>query len=217
MGKIISKNLNKIVEISVPAIVKSEIMRDCVDNCIPLANPEKEAIEELVIIKTFKKGSLILREGQISTNCYSIIQGCIRQYYLIDGEERTTFFYTEGETIFAQRGNNQGKPAKHYLSCVEDTTITIMTQESENELFRRFPRFERLSRLALEEELGNYQEMLAAFMTSSPQERYLNLLENRPELLDRVPHYMLASYLGVKPESLSRIRKRIMQKAIVAR
>jgi len=92
-----------------------------------------------------------------------------------------------------------------------------MTQEDENELFRRFPRFERISRIALEEELGNYQEMLANFMMSSPEERYLKLLKNRPDLLDRVPHYQLASYLGVKPESLSRIRKRIMRKAIGAK
>ncbi len=201
-------------EIALPAIVKNEIKQELVNNCIPLSTAEKETIAELMIIRTFKKGTLILREGQISTNCYTILEGCIRQYYLIDGEERTTFFYTEDQTIYAQRGSNNKMPAKHYLACVEDTTITMMTQEDENELFRRFPRFERLSRIALEEELGNYQEMLATFMTSSPEERYLKLLRNRPELLDRVPHYQLASYIGVKPESLSRIRKRIMRKTI---
>lgn len=206
---------NKSQEIALPVSVKNEIKQDLVGNCIPLSTVEKQTIAELMIIRTLKKGTLILREGQISTNCYSILEGCIRQYYLIDGEERTTFFYTEGQTIYAQRGSNKARPAKHYLACVEDTTITMMTQEDENELFRRFPRFERLSRIALEEELGNYQEMMANFMTSSPEERYLRLLKNRPDLLDRVPHYQLASYLGVKPESLSRIRKRIMQKAIV--
>lgn len=204
-------------EIILPVSVKNEIKKDLVDNCIPLSTAEKETIAELMIIRTLKKGTLILREGQISTNCYTILEGCIRQYYLIDGEERTTFFYTEGQTIYAQRGSTNKKPAKHYLACVEDTTITLMTQEDENELFRRFPRFERISRIALEEELGNYQEMLANFMMSSPEERYLKLLKNRPDLLDRVPHYQLASYLGVKPESLSRIRKRIMRKAIGAK
>lgn len=201
-------------EIILPVVVKNEIKQDLVDNCIPLSLAEKETIAELMIVRSFRKGTLILREGQVSTNCYTILEGCIRQYYLIDGEERTTFFYTEGQTIYAQRGSSKKAPAKHYLACVEDTTITMMTQEDENELFRRFPRFERLSRIALEEELGNYQEMMATFMTSSPEERYLKLLKNRPELLDRVPHYHLASYLGVKPESLSRIRKRIMKKAI---
>lgn len=204
-------------EIILPAVVKNEIKQDMVDNCIPLSLAEKETIAELMMIRSFRKGTIILREGQISTNCYTILDGCIRQYYLIDGVERTTFFYTEGQTIYTQRGGDKKTPSKHYLACVEDTTITLMTQEDENELFRRFPRFERLSRLALEEELGNYQEMLAAFMTSSPEERYLRLLNNRPELLNRVPHYHLASYLGVKPESLSRIRKRIMQKAIGAK
>ena len=168
---------NKSQEIVLPVIVKNEIKQDLVNNCIPLSTAEKETIAELMIIRSFKKGTLLLREGQISTNCYTILEGCIRQYYLMDGEERTTFFYTEDQTIYAQRGSNKKMPAKHYLACVEDTTITMMTQEDENELFRRFPRFERLSRIALEEELGNYQEMLATFMTSSPEERYLKLLK----------------------------------------
>ena len=193
--------------------IENEQLLDCVDNCIPMTPAEMETINELITIRVFKKGTLILREGQISTNCYSILTGCVRQYYIKDGEEKTTFFYTEGQTIYAMRGMSKNMPAKHYLACVEDTALTIMTQENETEMFRRFPRFETLSRKALEEELGRYQQMLANYITKSPEERYLNLLENRPQLLDRVPQYQLASYLGVKPESLSRIRKRIMRKA----
>lgn len=191
---------------------KTELLQECVSECIPLSEQEVESIKELVIVRHFKKGTLILREGQISTNCYSILSGCVRQYYLKNGEEKTTFFYTEGQTIFALRGSNQNLPAKHYLACVEDTTLTLLTQENEREMFRRFPRFQTLSRIALEEELGNYQQMLADYIIYSPEERYLNLMNFRPDLLDRVPHYHLATYLGVKPESLSRIRKRIMIK-----
>jgi len=79
-------------------------------------------------------------------------------------------------------------------------------------MYKRFPMLESLSRISLQEELHNYQEMLATYITTSPEERYLNVLKYRPELLNRVPQYQLASYLGVTAESLSRIRKRIMLK-----
>ena len=78
-------------------------------------------------------------------------------------------------------------------------------------MYNRFPILESMSRVALVEELNNYQEMLSTYITTSPEERYLNLLKFRPELLNRVPQYQLASYLGVTPESLSRIRKRILK------
>lgn len=71
---------------------------------------------------------------------------------------------------------------------------------------------ESMSRMSLQEELNTYQEMLVTYITTNPEERYLNLLKYRPELLHRVPQYQLASYLGVTPESLSRIRKRIFLK-----
>ena len=74
------------------------------------------------------------------------------------------------------------------------------------------PRMETLNRMGVEMELQKSQEALADYILTSPEERYLNLLQTRPDLLDRVPQYQLASYLGVTPESLSRIRKRIMMK-----
>ncbi len=77
-------------------------------------------------------------------------------------------------------------------------------------MFQVFPHFESICRVAVEDELGKNQEKLASYIIKSPEERYLELLETRPDLLDRVPQYQLASYLGIKPESLSRIRKRIM-------
>jgi CRP-like cAMP-binding protein len=161
-------------------------------------------------IKTIKKGAMLLKEGQVSSLCYFIFKGCIRQYYLVDGEEKTTHFYTEGQPVTPYEGTFKRTPAKYYLSCVEDTIVSVGTPEDEAKMFQMFPRFEAISRLAVEEELGKSQEILASYIINSPEERYLNLLETRPDLLDRVPQYQLASYLGVTPESLSRIRKRIM-------
>jgi len=174
-----------------------------------LSEIETRAILDNLRVRTFEKGAILLREGQVSDLCYFVLQGCVRQYYLVDGVEKTTNFFTEGQPITSYEGTFKKAPSKFYLSCVEDSMLSVGTQEDEAALFQQFPQFEFICRLATEEELGKSQGKLAEFILSSPEERYLNLLKTRPDLLDRVPQYQLASYLGVAPESLSRIRKRI--------
>ncbi|MEZ5038855.1 MAG: Crp/Fnr family transcriptional regulator [Saprospiraceae bacterium] len=184
-------------------------------NCMStsrLKDKEIEAILDLVSIKTYKKGTLLLSEGEISTKCYFNFKGGVRQYYLKDGEEKTTCFYLENQSITSNTSTALKIPAKHYLECIEDTTLAVMTHEKEEALYRQFPRLESLCRVEMELRLGQYQEMLANYMITTPEERYLNVLKYQPALLSRVPQYQLASYLGVKPESLSRIRKRILTK-----
>ncbi|HOY06828.1 MAG TPA: Crp/Fnr family transcriptional regulator [Saprospiraceae bacterium] len=162
--------------------------------------------------RTFKKGAVLLKEGQAVKLCYFVLKGCIRQYFLVDGEEKTTNFYTEGQPVTPYEGTYKRVPSKYYLACVEDTIVTISSPEGEVSFFEKFPHLESVSRLAVEEELGKSQDRFTSFILNSPEERYLDLLKNRPDLLDRVPQYQLASFLGVTPESLSRIRKRIMIK-----
>ncbi len=187
-------------------------IKKCFAELDTFTNEDIDAAVELITIKTLKKGEHLLREGEVSAKSYSIVSGCVRQYYLVNGEEKTTFFYTEGQSIFSPNSNSERIPAKYYLSCVEYTTLSVISLENQKEMYSRFPVLESMSRLSLQEELHNYQEMLATYITTSPEERYLNLLKFRPELLNRVPQYQLASYLGVTPESLSRIRKRILLK-----
>lgn len=169
-----------------------------------------QAVLDLVEIKRFEKGSLLLQEGQYAKECYYNVQGCIRQFYLKKGEEKTTFFYLEEQSVSSINSTIADTPVDYYLECTEDTILAVMSHEKEEELYSRFPRFETLCRQGLERQIAEYHHMLMAYMTSSPEERYLNLLRDRPQLLDRVPQYQLASYLGVKPESLSRIRRRIL-------
>lgn len=134
------------------------------------------------------------------------------QYYLVDGAEKTTNFYTEGQPVTPYEGTFSRKPAKYYLSCVEDCTLTVGTPENETRLFEQFPKFKNVVRVAVEEELGKSQELASSYVLNTPTERYQNLLETRPDLLDRVPQYQLASFLGITPESLSRIRRRVKTK-----
>jgi hypothetical protein len=103
-------------------------------------------------------------------------------------------------------------PSAHYLECVEDTIAGAGTPEQETEMYQNFPQAESLARIIGEAVMGERQDNLAEFKMTSPEERYIQLQKKRPDLIQRVPQYQLASYLGVTPESLSRIRKRLSKK-----
>lgn len=177
-----------------------------------LTADEVRVIEEEIIIATYKKGTILLREGDISRECFFILKGCIRQFQQINGEEKTTAFYTEYEPVVSFTSYAQEIPATHGFACVEETTTVVGTPESEAELYSKFPRFESLTRVLMGQDHGKTQELLATFITSSPEERYLHLLTNRPQLLQRVPQHQIASYIGMTPESLSRMKRRILKK-----
>ncbi|BDS09860.1 Crp/Fnr family transcriptional regulator [Aureispira anguillae] len=187
---------------------------DYLSEHILLTEEEKNIIRNAITIKNFPKGALLLKEQQTLHASYFVVKGCIRRYYLVDGEEKTTHFYTEGQSILTHSQQQQAVPSTYYLACVEPSSLAVCTGEKEAMLFEGNPRLESLSRLLTEQDLIHNEETFATFVRSSPTERYINLLKNRPELLDRVPQYQLASYLGVKPETLSRIKKRIAQRGI---
>lgn len=180
---------------------------------MPLSAEEIAGIRESMCIKTFKKGTILLKEGQVSKECYFILKGCVRQYYVVEGEEKTSNFFTENQWVVSVNSFMNKTPANHYFDCIEETTLVVGTEQKENDLYSRFPKFEKLARIALEKGFGEQQEIVATRVTDSAEQRYLDLIKNRPDLVQRVPQYQLASYLGIKPESLSRIRKRIAQKA----
>lgn len=175
----------------------------------PLSDEESKAIAESMCIKTFKKGAFLLKEGQVSIDTYFILEGCVREYILDDGEEKTTNFFTEEQWVISLNNFGSKKPTTHNLVCVEDTTVSVGNERQAQEMFKRFPRFETISRVIVEADFAEQKKLLTSFLTESPEQRYLNLLQSRPDLIQRIPQYQLASFIGVKPESLSRIRKRI--------
>jgi len=191
--------------------MENEIVK-LISRYLELTNQEANAFAECIPIKPFRKGDILLREGQVSRESFFVIQGCVRKYYIIDGDECTTEFYIEDESVASLQSYKNKTPANHYFECVEDCKLAVLNYEKEQELFKRVPKYEALCRMSMENDFGEQQELLAKFITSSPEERYKNLLETRPDLIQRVPQYHLASYLGVKPESLSRIRKRLTKK-----
>lgn len=168
------------------------------------------AIDKSRFIRFYKKGTILLEEGKISNECYFIINGCIRSYYINNGNEITTDFFTEEQSV-TPSAYGKKTPSVYYLECNEDTIAGVGTPEMETELFQKFPELESLTRALVEAIMSKQQDTFAEFKMASPEERYLNLLKNRPDLIQRVPQHQIASYLGIKPESLSRIRKRIMK------
>lgn len=175
----------------------------------PLSDVEAQAIEDSMVLKSFAKGTVLLSEGQISTECYFVWEGCVRQYYLVGGEEKTNNFFTEGQWVISLNSFMQQLPADHFFVCAEDTTLVVGNAEQENDLYAQFPKFETISRKVMERVVAEHQQRMASYITDTPEQRYLKLLEGRPDIAQRIPQYQIATYVGVKPESLSRIRKRL--------
>jgi CRP-like cAMP-binding protein len=184
---------------------------DFISKYISLNEEEKNALLSLNIFHTVKKGTVLLKEGQYSKESYFVLSGCIRTYYIKDGEEKTTAFYTEMDAFTPHCVVHQ-TPSDHFISCTEDCILTISNADMEAETNSRFPKFEIMCRKLSEELLAKQRIDFDEFKTSSPEERYQNLLEKRPDLIQRVPQHQLASYLGIKPQSLSRLRARILEK-----
>lgn len=187
-----------------------EKIRVLISNFKILNEEEVEIIIEKTIVDEFKKGSILLKEGQIPTKCYMVVEGCVREYLIKDGEEKSTAFFMEGDTFTPH--SRDSKPSKHYWECVEDCILTISNQSFEEEIRAALPRLDVVFQKIAIEKINNAKEEWSQFVTSSPEERYLNLLETKPVLLNRIPQHQIASYLGMKPQSLSRIRKRLVNK-----
>lgn len=189
-----------------------DILFDFISKYVNLSEDEKNAIVSLDIFRSFKKGTILLKEGENSEYGYFVLKGCIRTYYIIDGEEKTTAFYTEMEGVTPASVVSK-TPSEYHINCVEDSLITVSNPDMEVEIFNKFPKFETLCRVLSEDLLAKKQIDFDEFKIASPEQRYLSLLQNRPDLIQRVPQYQLASFLGIKPQSLSRLKARILDKA----
>jgi CRP-like cAMP-binding protein len=188
-----------------------DILFDFISKYISLTEDERNVLLSLDLFHSVKKGTILIKEGKISNNNYFVLKGCIRKYYIINGEEKTTAFYTEMEAFTPPCAVSK-TPAEYYLSCTEDTILIISNADIGKEVNSKFPKFEIICRKLSEELLAKERIDFDEFKTSSPEQRYLNLLQKRPDLIQRIPQHQLASYLGIKPQSLSRLRARILMK-----
>jgi len=175
---------------------------------IPLSKEEIEIINEQNLIKSYKKGTILLSEGEYAKDCFFVLKGCIRSYHVVDGEEKTTEFYTENQTINPVSYLVK-KPSASYLSCLEDCVIALGNDDRNKQLLQKVPKLESMVINLSGTLLAENQDSLDDFKNLSPEKRYKKLIDTRPELFQRVPMYHIASYLGITAVSLSRMRKRI--------
>lgn len=177
-----------------------------------LTDNEINVLTESMVVKKINKNDYLVKEGQFNKDTFFILEGCVRQFKTLDGNDITTNFYTEEHWIISLE-NFESKSASQYnLICTEDTTVVIGNEEKAKELFKKFPHFETISRQILETVFMEQQNLMTSYITDKPEQRYLKLLETRPDIFQRIPQYDIATYIGIKPESLSRIRKKIQKR-----
>lgn len=169
----------------------------------------REFMQEFTVID-YPKGTILHEQGDVLNVCFFVLGGCLRQYTLTeDGGEQTIEFYTQEEAVVDFQSYKQQLPSEYSYVSVVDSTVLIGEYEIEDDMYDKYPELEKITRMMVETSFGQNQMTHAKFKQSSPEERYLDLLDNRPELLEMVPQHQLASYLGMTPESLSRIKKRL--------
>ncbi|WP_010136541.1 Crp/Fnr family transcriptional regulator [Ochrovirga pacifica] len=177
-----------------------------------LTPSEVDIIVEHTVLRSSKKGEYLLKEGQVSKECFAVVKGCVREFVIKDGVEKTISFFIEGDPVNAFSSEVTGCPSKSYFECLEDCIVTVGNDSLIEEMIERVPRLEKLIRREVEKEAGKVQDRMAEFMISTPEERFVTLINNQPNLIHRVPQVLIASYIGVTPESYSRIKKRVFEK-----
>lgn len=186
-----------------------DVIFDFLSKYIELTQEEKEILSGQKFIKSCKKGTLLLQEGEMSHQCFFILKGCVYSYYLVDGAIKVTEFFVEKQPVTPVSYTTK-QPSEYYLECLEDCILSIGSQERTAEIMTKLPRLAALGPTFLEDELASQRMKYDNFIKWSPEKRYQHLQEQSPGLLNRIPQYLIASYLGIQPESLSRIRKRIL-------
>ncbi|MCA6440993.1 MULTISPECIES: Crp/Fnr family transcriptional regulator [unclassified Arcicella] len=180
-----------------------------IQNVISLTATEKDIIASLWKGKTYKKGDLFLAEGQVCRQVGFITKGLIRYYINHNGEDKTYAFAKEGDFICNYESFIPQTPSQKNIQALEDCEILQISHDDLQQFYKSIGQAERFGRLVIEQVFIQTLHDLSSFYTDSPEDRYERFLTEHPDLQQRISQYHIASYVGVKPQSLSRIRKRI--------
>jgi CRP-like cAMP-binding protein len=176
------------------------------------SDKELEIVLQRFKAENFKKKTNLLSAGKTAKEVYFILSGCMRLFYEKDGEDISAFFFTEGMFAGAYDSFISQKPSRHSIEVIEECQVLTISFKDLQDLFIEFPKMNEFVRKVLEERFVELHQLFTSYILDSLEERYLNLLTHRPDLLNRIPQHQIATFLGITPVSLSRIRNRVMKK-----
>lgn len=150
----------------------------------------------------------LLREGEISAQAYIIKKGCLRQWFNKDGKDITFQFFFENQPVASIDSFINRQPSLFNLESIEPSVILSITRSNFEKLLLDFPELQKKLQDYIYQRFRNYALLFLSRIKDTPQERYEELIKNHPQIIKRVPQHYIASYLGITPVSLSRIRNR---------
>ena len=159
------------------------------------------------------KKTFLLRSGEICKFEAFIVKGCIKSYFIDkNGEEVILTFATENWWVNDLTSFQDQKPSKMFIETIEDCELLNISPKSKEDLLAKYPQLEKMFRLMVQRHLASYQERLFGNIAMNAEERYQIFLQKYPDLPQRIPQQLIASYLGISPEFLSRLRTRKSKK-----
>ena len=177
---------------------------------LPLDSEEVEAVKKVFIERRIKRRQFILQEGDVCMLNTFIVEGCFRMYFVDEkGKEHNIQFAVENWWIGDIGSFHSGEPSKLYIEAIENSVILQIKKQDQLDLFTNYPKFNQIFRVFTENALVAYQRRLLQNISSTAEERYLDFVKRYPYFFNRISNVQIASFLGVTPEFLSTIRKKI--------
>lgn len=173
------------------------------------SDAEWELVVSCLQIKTFEKGELLLKAGDVCRSLLFLLSGTIVYYYLNDrGDEITTDFAFDGNWVTDNRSRLSATPSHLNIKAIEKVKAVSLSQTNLDGLYSRVPQMEHIGRILIEQAYVRLVQLSLDLQILSAEERYLKLCREHPQALQRLPLYHIANYLGIAPKSLSRIRNK---------
>lgn len=182
------------------------------DTLVKFTQADKNYLSSVLMFGQVDVKTELVSYDKQTDELFFLLKGCIRKYYLKDGEQITIYLMTENNFISAFDSLMTGSKSKEVIECLEPCELLILKKSDLEKLYKKIPLMNEFIRKILEQTLIQFQQSLTSFILDNPEERYKKLISKNPEILQRVPQHMLATYLGITATSLSRIRKRISEK-----
>ena len=183
---------------------------DYFENFLPLNDEEKSVVEETFLERRVRRRQFILHEGDVCTHNTFVVEGCFRMYMVDEkGKEHNLQFAIENWWIGDIGSFHSEEPSKLYIEALENSVILQIKKEDQLRLFVDHPKFNHIFRVFTENALVSAQRRILQNISSTAEERYLDFAQRYPHLFNRISNVQIASYIGVTPEFLSKIRKEI--------